>query len=429
VSTPPCVAVATSGGRDSTALLHSTLRCARELGVQVWALHVHHGLMPQADAWLAQVRSQARRWGASFAATRLEGAPASGQSVEAWARVQRYRALAEMAHAAGCSLVLLAHHRRDQAETWLLQALRGAGHLGLASMPRVAQRHGITWARPWLDRPRELIDAYARRHRLRVVDDPSNADVRFARSRLRTQAWPALSGAFPDAEAQLAQAARHAHEASLLADEVARLDLAACSGAQGLDVAAWRALSPARRSNALRAWLRRTLGSAAPQTLVQRLLEELQPSRTARSARWPTPGAVLGLHRGVLSLVPPAMAPVPGDSPAPLDLRHPRRIVLPPWRGSLLVEAAAEGGVPTAQLAGLLLRVRSGGERFRPAPGAPSRSLKKQFQARGVPAWARAAPLLVDAQDRIVFVPGLGIDAAFQAAPGVDQCRLQWLPD
>ena len=119
------VAVAASGGRDSTALLHCTVRQARDEGIEVLALHVHHGLMPQADDWLRQVRSQALRWGATFACRRLTGKPARGQSVEAWARIERYRALAEMATDAQCDLVLLAHHRRDQAETWLLQALRG----------------------------------------------------------------------------------------------------------------------------------------------------------------------------------------------------------------------------------------------------------------------------------------------------------------
>ena len=143
----PRVAVAVSGGRDSTALLHCTVRTAAALGVGVVALHVHHGLMPAADAWLAQVQAQCRRWGVAFCSRRLQTHPPRGASVEAWARAERYRALAEMAREAGCSIVLLAHHRRDQAETWLLQALRGGGPAGLSAMPQEAVREGITWAR------------------------------------------------------------------------------------------------------------------------------------------------------------------------------------------------------------------------------------------------------------------------------------------
>lgn len=105
------VAVAASGGRDSTALLHATVRQAKALGVAVAALHVHHGLMPGADGWLQQVRRQARRFGARFAFERLQGTPGPGESVEAWARRHRYEALARLARAEGCALVLLAQHR------------------------------------------------------------------------------------------------------------------------------------------------------------------------------------------------------------------------------------------------------------------------------------------------------------------------------
>ncbi|MBU6259522.1 MAG: tRNA lysidine(34) synthetase TilS, partial [Burkholderiales bacterium] len=227
----PRVAVAASGGRDSTALLHCTARAARALGAEVVALHVHHGLQAEADDWLELVRRQARRWSAEFACQRLLGKPARGASVEAWARTERYRALAELAHASGCGLVLLAHHRRDQAETWLLQALRGAGAAGLAAMPARAERAGLTWVRPWLDQPREAIEAYVRRHRLRHAEDPSNGDPRYARNRLRLQVWPALTAAFPEAEAALAAAAAQAQDAAALAAQLAAQDLARlCEG-------------------------------------------------------------------------------------------------------------------------------------------------------------------------------------------------------
>ena len=199
------VAVAFSGGRDSTALLHATVAEAAPLGLSVLALHVHHGLSANADAWLAHATALCRRWArrglpVELVARRLDARPAAGESVEAWARRARYRALREMALARGVDLVLLAHHRRDQAETFLLQALRGGGVAALSAMPKVVRRDGITWARPWLEQPREAIDAYARRHRLRWIDDDSNDDDRFARNRLRLRVWPALVEAFADAE-------------------------------------------------------------------------------------------------------------------------------------------------------------------------------------------------------------------------------------
>ncbi len=292
------VAVATSAGRDSTALLHCTLRAAAPLGIEVLALHVHHGLMPQADTWLKQVREQARRWGAVFDCRRLEGRPGPGDSVEAWARAGRYAALAEMAANAGCSMVLLAHHRRDQAETWLLQALRGAGPAGLSAMPMQARRGGIEWARPWLAEPREAIEAYVQRHRLRHADDASNADAQWARARLRQTVWPALAAAFPRAEQTLAAAAALAQQAARLADEVAALDLPAVTDGAALRIEAWRQLPPARRRNALRAWLAQVCGVLPPETLLRRLEAEW-PGPSAR--RWHAPGGELRQHRGRLT--------------------------------------------------------------------------------------------------------------------------------
>jgi tRNA(Ile)-lysidine synthase len=291
------VAVAASGGRDSTALLHCTARQARSLGLHVLALHVHHGLQPEADAWLAQVRRQARRWGCSFAHQRLQGQPQPGDSVEAWARRGRYAALAHMAQAHGCTLVLLAHHRRDQAETWLLQALRSGGPRGLSAMPRTIERDGITWARPWLDQPREAIEHYLARHRIAHADDPSNADARYARSRARLDLWPALTAAFPHAEAALAGAARRARQAAALAAEAAAADLpSVLADDGGLHVARWAALPPARRRNVLEAWL----PAAAPLTLADRLMTELPGARGG--ARWPLPQGALLLQRGILRI-------------------------------------------------------------------------------------------------------------------------------
>jgi len=193
-------------------LLHATLAQAVPLGVAVLALHVHHGLSANADAWLDHAGSLCSRWArrgvpVELVTTRLADRPAQGQSIEAWARRSRYRALREMALARGVDLVLLAHHRRDQAETFLLQALRGGGVAALSAMPKIVRRDGVTWARPWIEQPRQAIEAYARRHRLRWIEDESNDDDRFARNRLRRHVWPALVASFADAEGSLADAA------------------------------------------------------------------------------------------------------------------------------------------------------------------------------------------------------------------------------
>jgi tRNA(Ile)-lysidine synthase len=293
------VCVAVSGGRDSTALLHATVRVARALGVRVHALHVHHGLQAAADAWADHVRRQCRRWGVACTVWRLEGAPAAAQSIEAWARQGRYAALAGMARAAGSDTVLLAHHRRDQAETVLLQLMRGAGARGLAAMPAAAWRDGIHWLRPWRDRPRSAIEDYVRRHRLGHVDDASNDDPRYARNRLRAHAWGALDQAFPSAEAALATAARRAaDEAAALAELVALDAVVVLDGQTALVKSAWMALSAPRRLLLLRHAVEAWTGQGAQETLVRRLADELP---RCPSGTWPAPGGQLWLRRGRLS--------------------------------------------------------------------------------------------------------------------------------
>ena len=428
---PARVAVAYSGGRDSTALLHATLRAAAPLGVQVVALHVHHGLSPNADAWLERCRATCEAWAKNgeplrFAAQRVAGAPARGESVEAWARKARYDALHELAVKHGAGLVLLAQHRRDQAETVLLQALRGAGVAGLAGMPRVIARDGVTWARPWLGYPRTAIEAYVETHGLEPLEDESNDDPRFARNRLRLQVWPTLVDAFPHAEASIATAAAWAQEASSALGELAALDLTLVAPRGPLQIDPWQMLSPARRSNALRAWLRGQTGASASATLVARLSNEL-PS--ARSGRWLVAGGELRSHRAQLMWLPASQrAPSRVAAPEGATLRIPRGGLyrLPEWGGALKVTRALEGGVALDALERVDLCSRRGAEQFQAGPGRPARSLKKQYQAAGVPEWQRQGPLVYGA-GRLLFVPGLGIDARALARPGERQMSLDWI--
>jgi tRNA(Ile)-lysidine synthase len=460
-TTPPSteplqrIAVACSGGRDSIALLHATARMAHELGgTEVVALHVHHGLSPQADAWLAHVQGLCTQWAAqgwpvSFQSRHVNLQPGPGDSVEALARQARYRALASMASEAGCAGVMLAHHRQDQAETFVLQALRGAGVAGLAAMPREAQREGITWLRPWLDQPRAVIEAYVAKHQLSWVDDDSNADERYARNRLRLGVWPALRASFEQAEASLAQAA--AHQADVLACLqdwlVQRLpEVTAEQGAATvLQVEAWLAHAPGPQRELLRAWFRRASGVALPHSWVMRLQAECEP---AASMRWPLRlqaqdrrelvGA-LTLHRGLLAWEPDGTATYQsGQGGAGLEIDRPEVVPLlitapccvpvPAWGGELLVSSCEAGGIPLALLAQCRLKPRLGSEQFQLAPGRPARSLKKQFQMLGVPAWARHGPLLW-AGDQLVLVPGLGLDARVWAALGQPMVSVAWRPN
>lgn len=426
----PRIAVAYSGGRDSTALLHATLCAAAEQGVGVVAIHVHHGLSAHADAWLAHCEAQCARWAqrglpVSFAAQRLQDRPPKGESIEAWARRARYRALRQLALANDAGIVLLAHHRRDQAETFLLQALRAAGVAGLSGMPREIEREGIIWARPWLEVSREQVESYVRRHRLRFIDDDSNADARYARNRMRLEVWPALSAAFPSAEATLASAAQWAQEATACLAELARMDLAHTrTSSGGMDVRAWSGLSAGRRANVLRAWLKEATGQSADASLVRRLAVELQGQG---AAQWPCAGGVLARYRGTLKFTAEAPDARPSAVEQGLSVKRAGTYAVPGWSGELRVQRVKAGGVPMALLSGLTLRRRTGGEQFQSGPNRPPRSLKKQFQAAALPAWERSGPLVYHG-DLLLFVPGLGIDVRAVAPEGVPQASLTWIP-
>lgn len=429
--TSPCVAVAVSGGRDSLSLLHATLLQAQPLGLRVVALHVHHGLQPAADAWVAQIRSCCERWAQTIAPVefhwrRLAGKPEPGDSVEAWARRGRYAALGDMAQETGASLLLLGHHQRDQAETFVLQALRGGGARGLSAMPKAIERDGVVWARPWLAMPREAIEAYAERHGLPHVDDPSNAESRFARNRLRQQVWPALTAAFPDAQARLAGAASHAQWEAACLEEWGAIDLAAVQDAQGeLVIEPWQALSPARRRNALRRWLRERLGRGADEALIDRLMAQVTEGE--EPALWQAGEQVLRRYRGVLHCRPATRCLAMPDAQA-IDLSQPGVHALPAWGGSFEVCETHEDGVAVSRLQTAVLRARQGGEQFQAHARSIPRALKKQYQSAGVAAWARNGPLLY-CEERLVFVPGLGIDARARAEAGVSQVNLRWIPD
>ena len=196
--------------------------------------------------------------------------------------------LREMALERGVDLVLLAHHRRDQAETFLLQALRGGGGAGArGDAEQRVHRDGMTWARPWLEQPREAIEAYARRHRLRWIDDDSNDDDRFARNRLRLRVWPALVAAFGDAEvrsplrpgAPQDAAARRSTRSPRAISPRSPMRAGSTSRAGGCFAA--------RRREALLGWLRSELGGGPPASLVERLVREA--TRRAQR-RWPVGG-------------------------------------------------------------------------------------------------------------------------------------------
>lgn len=442
------IAVAYSGGLDSSVLLDAA---ARMVGAdRLVAFHVHHGLSPNADAWLAHCDATARAYGVSFDARRVDVAPDDAAGVEAAARDARYRALDAMCAAHGVQVLWLAQHADDQAETVLLQLLRGAGLAGLAAMAPVREvAGGVTRVRPLLGLLRAQLERYAHACDLRWIEDESNADTRYARNALRHDVMPALSAHFPGFREALARTAAHAASAQGLLDELARGDLLAAraSAADALSHGAVVALDDARALNLLRYWMR-TLGLPAASTA--RLADALRQLReTAREGeghalRVDHAGRALRCYRGEVfwdALAPAAVAQTPGEGVQrelmQLIWRGEEIWRLPQWRGTYVFAPADESdpdAVPESVLrrAPLVARAREGGERLRDEAANLSRTLKNLFQSRGVPAWERDVPLLYSGET-LLFVPRIGVNRSVLGEQDMTRPqpwrRIEWRED
>lgn len=252
------VAVAFSGGLDSTVLLHLMADYARQEACALSAIHVHHGLSPNADDWTAFCRVTCARLNIPLALMAVEVPRNSGEGLEASARRLRYSAF----EACAADHIVLAHHANDQAETLLFNLMRGTGIRGAAGMQ--ASASAGRYLRPLLTHTRRDLEAYARAHDLDWVEDESNARIEHSRNYIRHEVMPVLERRFPAAVGCLVQAAEHFAEAQLMMDEMARHDLGDC-GTFPLPVDLLRRLSPARGRNVLR-YLLASRGLQSPST-------------------------------------------------------------------------------------------------------------------------------------------------------------------
>jgi tRNA(Ile)-lysidine synthase len=412
------VAVALSGGRDSMALLDAATAIAPELGLTLSAIHVHHGLSPNADAWTRFCEEECARRGVPLTVHRVAVDRALGDGLESAARRARYEAF----EAAAVDAVALAHHADDQAETVLLQLLRGAGPHGLAAMPASRASRRLLFVRPLLALPRSALAAYARARSLSWVEDESNADQRRARNLVRCTIAPQLAAAFPGYPATLARAASHQSEAALLLDELAQQDAGGAIVEGTLARDRLIALPPHRARNLLR-WFLRTLGLRPPSTarLAAMLAALVRAERDAR-VRLVHDGREIGIHRGRI------LVHAPPSAPFAVRWRGETQLALP--HGTLEFVAVEGHGLAAdrAHAANVVVRSRQGGERIRLAADGGRQAVKTLLQQAGVPHWARHDVPLVWCDDTLAAVAGIGVDAAFVAAPGRVGYSLQFHP-
>ncbi len=429
------ILIGLSGGVDSVVLLHLLHQLAARFSWQLSALHVHHGISPNADEWAEFCADLCARHRISLHIEHVDIAPLRAHGIEAAARKLRHAAFARQP----CDFVALAHHADDQAETLLLQLLRGAGVRGASAMPMLAGRAGspnlprrgscALWVlRPLLHCSRQEIFDYAAAHDLQWIEDESNADDNYPRNFLRHRVLPLLSERFPAYRDTLARSAQHFAEASSLLDELAQQDAAQMIEGETLAVAVLQALSPPRAKNLLRYFLH---GRSAPMPQAVQLDDMLQQLCNARE------DAAVCIAYGDWQV-----RRYQGKVYALRALGEFDQSLVSSWHGEAELDWPAlntrlhfkrtnSSGISLAKLqrAPVTLRLRRGGESLRPQPNAATRTLKNLLQEHHVPPWQRDRLPLMYCGEELVCVPGVAIAAEYQAAADEAGFSVVFCPD
>ncbi len=402
-----------SGGLDSVALLHVLLGLRDQHPFELRAVHVHHGLSPHADDWADFCAQLCASHAVELTLHRVRIAHDDASGTEAAARRERQRIFAAL----DADFLLTAHQQNDQAETLLLQLLRGAGPKGLAAMAELQRRPDWRAAqlRPLLGVTRAGILEYAQAHGLDWVDDESNQDTRYRRNALRRQVMPLLAAYFPGSSATLARAAALQAEAAGLLDELARLDGAAAIDGNRLDCSVLARLSPPRARNLLRHFIEQQGQTMPNARQLNEALHQLLEAKDDARVRVRLGQMEVWRFRGGAYL-----APLPPAAAEPVRWQGEASLWVPAAGvGVQMASVSGEGLRRDALMAGeVTLGVRRGGERLRLNAGGPHRSLKNLLQEHAIPPWQRDRLPLLWCNGRLAWAAGIGLDADLCAAPG-----------
>ncbi|MDO8413278.1 MAG: tRNA lysidine(34) synthetase TilS [Gallionellaceae bacterium] len=415
-----------SGGVDSVVLLHLLQQLSSRHNWHLSALHVHHGISPHADAWAAFCMELGAKMAVPVQVERVDIMPLRELGIEAAARQLRHAALARQA----LDFVALAHHADDQAETLLLQLLRGAGVRGVSAMPLIKYRTGApALVRPLLDVQRAVLIDYAQQHALQWVEDESNADDAYPRNFLRHRVLPLVEQRFAAYRETLARSARHFSEASALLDELAQQDAQTVLNAESLDVAKLRMLSGVRGKNLLRYFIALRGAPMPDSTRLQEILRQLCQARQDAHVSIAWQGWQICRYQDrayVLPSAPPLTSSILWQG----AWQGEAVIHLPQPYGILQFSSAVGQGISVTKLQSkaLTIRRRQGGETIRPHAARPQRSLKNLLQEGALPPWQRDAWPLLFCGDDLVYVPTIAMACTYQAQPEEAGVVISWQP-
>ena len=434
---PPRLAIAYSGGLDSSVLLYMAHKFAIKYGFSLCAFHIHHAISRNAGDWWAHCDAQCRQLGVQFDAQKITVEKSAKNGLEEAARIGRYAALGALCRKHRVSILLTAHHQDDQAETVLLQLLRGSGVARLSGMdiqnaaPNLLGDAHLKMARPLLAASRAELAAFAVENGICFVEDESNSDPRYARNALRHAVMPALEQSFPGFQERLARTARHAQSAQRLLIALAEQDLQDCQDSDCLDIDQLRRLSPDRAYNLMRYWFG-LRGVRMPSTAwLSEMLAQLLEAKDDAQLCVTHADCHIRRYRNRLFMTPKLDETGLSASPASFRWSGEKQIFFPNYNGVMWFDCS-EQGIDADWLRNetLTIRLRCGGERMKLAFNRPTKSLKYHYQASNVPAWERTRlPIIAAGDGAVLFAAGIGMDChRHQDTPG-QKISLRWQTD
>jgi len=399
------IAVALSGGLDSVVLLDTVCKASstNKTPPEIWAFHIHHGLQKPADDWFVFCEKLAQKYKIHFDFRLLHlGTNGAQGNIEARARTARYEALEQLCEEHDVQDLLLAHHQNDQAETVLLQLLRGAGAAGLAGMSELRELKSgdspiFLW-RPLIHQSKAELQAYAKTYQLKWIEDPSNQNTQYRRNAIRKNIIPRLQKIQPDAVASLARSAKVLAEAQLLLDRLAKQDGKTMLEQGGLKVKplllmAQRDLPAA--NNIVRYWLKTHALAMPSQERLAAWLKDLSSAKLDAQLEWLHDEHKIRLWRGQLQIAQ--------------EEAQKGEWVFKKLNTKSQAEGLPAEWVKEAQKNGLIeFRPRVGSEKIQIKPNSPRKALKNLFQEGAIPPWQRQAPLLFINQE-LIAVAGIGL--------------------
>jgi tRNA(Ile)-lysidine synthase len=413
--------LALSGGLDSSVLLHLLVSLKPILRFELHALHVHHGLSPNADTWAALCIEQCQSLNVPIKVAHVNVDQSSKLGIEAAARQLRYQVLFEERLSLQADFIVTAHHQDDQAETLMLQLLRGAGVKGLSSMAEVDQARSLI--RPLLGVSRLSLYDYAMQAGIQWCDDESNDNTQYERNFVRHDVMPILQARYPSVKSVMARTASHLAEANALLDTLAEIDAQNLLMNNSVCLLGLSQLSTSRAKNLLRWWFAQNKLSMPNSDHLAEMLQQLLNAK---------PDAELSIkiqHYTLRRFQQRAYLSIEQvNEPFDLVWNGENELIVP--NGGKLVFRQVKGAGLALKFGMTRLRItnRSGGERFKPDLLRPTRTLKHLLQAANIPPWQRDHLPLVYWQDTLACVPGIGIAHELKASEGELGLEVIWQP-